>query len=190
MKIPVEISARHVHLSEKDFEILFGKNKKLTSIKNLSQLGEFASEEKLTIFSDSGRKIEDVRILGPFRQNSQIEISFTDVYTLKLNKIPEIRVSGDLADTISVLVKGSKSSVKVPCIIAQRHIHCSLTEAKKLKLKNNQKVSVKISGKREITFHNIIVRISEKYRLALHLDTDEGNAAGITGKAFGEIVKN
>lgn len=189
MKILTEISARHVHLSEKDFEKLFGKNKNLEKIKSLSQPGEFASEKKVILFNQ-GKKIEDVRVLGPLRKNSQAEISITDAYNLSLNPIPKIKVSGDLADTTKILIKGSKSSVKIPCIIAQRHLHCSDKEAKELKLKNNQKVSVKIKGIREIVFSNIAVRVSKNYRLSLHLDTDEGNAAGIKGKTFGEIIKN
>ena len=188
MKIPVEISARHVHLSEKDFEKLFGKNDKLIPAKNLSQPGEFASDKFVDLINEN-KKIENVRILGPFRKQSQAEISMTDAYGLRLNPLPKIKVSGDLADTTNILIKGKKSSVKIPCIIAQRHIHLSEIEAKKLKIKNNQKISIKIKGIREITFHNIIARISEKYKLSVHLDTDEGNSAGIFGKMFGEISK-
>lgn len=186
-KIPVEVSARHVHLSLGDFEKLFGKGKNLIPIKKLSQPGEFASEEKITLISKE-KEIENVRILGPLRKNSQAEVSLTDAYNLKLNPLPKIKVSGDLANTGSILVRGKKASVKIPCIIAMRHLHCSLEQARKLKLKDNQKVSVRIKGKRELIFREIVVRVSEKYRLALHLDTDEGNSAGITGKAFGEIV--
>lgn len=186
-KIPVEISARHIHLSQKDFEKLFGKNKNLTPVKRLSQPGEFASEERIVLINKDD-KIENVRVLGPFRKSSQVEISLTDAYKLKLNPLPKIRVSGDLADTIKILVRSSKASVKVPCIIAQRHLHCSLNEAQTLKLKNNQKISVNIKGVRETTFHNIVVRASENYSLSLHLDTDEGNSAGVIGKTFGEII--
>ena len=109
-----------------------------------------------------------------------------------MKEIPKIKISEDVADTMKILVKNpnSNSFIKIPCIIAQRHLHCSLEDAKKLKLKNNQEVSIRISGKRETTFHNIIVRVSENYRLSLHLDTDEGNSAGIEGKTFGELVKN
>ncbi|OGJ12452.1 hypothetical protein A3K82_02850 [Candidatus Pacearchaeota archaeon RBG_19FT_COMBO_34_9] len=188
MKIPVEISARHVHLSKKDFERLFGRNNELISIKKLSQPGEFATKETLTMINQD-KKMENVRILGPLRKNSQAEISLTDAYKLKLAPIPKIKVSGDLANTTKILVMGPKSSVKIPCIIAQRHLHCSDKEAKRLRVKNNQKISIRIKGTREITFHNIIVRISKDYRLSLHLDTDEGNAAGIFRKTFGEIVK-
>ncbi len=184
MRIPVEISARHIHLSEKDFEKLFGKNKNLTSIKKLSQPREFASEEKVTLVSGN-KEIKNVRILGPFRKNSQVEISLTDAYTLKLNPLPKIKVSGDIANTVNILVKGPKSSKKIPCIIALRHLHCSVKEAKKLRIKNNQKVSVKIKGVREVILGNIIARVSDNYKLSLHLDTDEGNAAGINRKTFG-----
>lgn len=187
-KILVEVSARHIHLSKADFKKLFGRGKNLVLYKKLSQPGEFASGEKVTLIN-AGRKIKEVRILGPFRKSSQVEISLTDSYNLKLNPLPKIRVSGDIGNTTSILVKGKKSSIKLPCIIAQRHLHLSPQQARKLRLKNNQKVSMKTKGTREITFHNIIVRISENYRLALHLDTDEGNSAGIIGKSFGEIVK-
>ena len=188
MKIPVEISARHVHLSQRDFEKLFGKNKRLTFSKKLSQEGEFASEEKVTLIN-SDKRIENVRVLGPFRKNSQVEISLTDAYTLKLKPLPKIKISGDVSNTINILAKSPNSSIKIPCIIAKRHLHCSVNESKKLRLKNNQEISVKIKGTRETTFHNIVVRVSEHYKLSLHLDTDEGNSAGITGKTFGEIVK-
>jgi propanediol utilization protein len=186
-KIPVEVSARHIHLSEKDFEKLFGERKNLIPIRKLSQPGEFASEQRVTLINKD-KKIENVRILGPFREHSQAEVSLTDAYNLKLNPLPKIKVSGDVANTTSILVKGPRHSIKIPCIIAKRHLHCSINEAKRLKIKNNQNVSIKIKGTRETTFHNIITRISEKYKLALHLDTDEGNAAGISGKTSGEII--
>jgi putative phosphotransacetylase len=188
MKISVEISARHVHLSKEDFEKLFGKNQTLKSLKKLSQPGEFASDKLLEIVNGD-KKIEKVRILGPFRKNSQAEISITDAYSLRLNPIPKIKVSGDLANTINILVRNNNNSVKIPCIIAQRHLHLSENEAKKLRLKNNQKVSMKVGGMRKVIFQEIIVRVSDKYKSALHLDTDEGNSAGIFGKAFGEIVR-
>ena len=187
MKIPIEISARHIHLSEKDFERLFGKNKSLKEIKKLSQPGEFASEQKVMLIN-SDKKIENVRVLGPFRENSQVEIAITDAYALKLNPLPKIRISGDVTNTREILVKGPISSIKIPCIIAQRHLHISVEEAKKLNLINNQKISVKVKGIRETTFHNIITRVSEDYRLSLHLDTDEGNSAGIMEKTSGEII--
>lgn len=188
MKIPIEISARHVHLSEKDFEKLFGKDKSLHKFKDLSQPGEFAAEEIVALISPK-KEIKDVRILGPFRGNSQVEISVTDAYSLKLDPFPKIKVSGDLSGTTKILVKGPEGSIKIPCIIAKRHLHCDFETAEKLKIKNNEKISVKVSGERETIFSEIVVRIGEGWILSMHVDTDEGNAAGITGKTFGEIVR-
>jgi len=188
IKIPIEISARHLHISKQDFEKLFGKNQSLKVVKELSQPGEFASDKLVTLVNENN-KIENVRILGPFRENSQIEISMTDAYALKLNPFPKIRVSGDLANTTKVLVKNKQASLEIPCIIAQRHLHLSEQDAKKMKLKNNQKVSIKSGGLRPLIFNEVTVRISNKYKLAFHIDTDEGNSAGIFGKTFGEIVR-
>jgi len=188
MKIPIEISARHIHLSKEDLEKLFGKNETLIPLKKLSQPGEFASDKTVDLINKD-KKLLHVRVLGPLRKNSQAEISVTDSYSLKLSPLPKIRVSGDIADTTEILVEGEKSSIKIPCIIAKRHLHLSEKEAKSLKLKNNQEVSIKISGERGVIFNEVTTRISEKFRAAVHLDTDEGNAAGISGKTFGELVK-
>jgi len=186
IKVPVEISARHIHLCKEDFEKLFGKNKKLISIKKLSQPGEFASKDKIEIINEKNKL--NARVLGPLRNHSQAEISFTDAYNLNLNPLPKVRVSGDIHGAVQVLVKGPKGQTKIPAIIAQRHLHCSEEQAKKLKLKENQIISVKITGQRKTTFHNVIVRASKKYDLSVHLDTDEANAAGISEKTLGEIV--
>jgi putative phosphotransacetylase len=187
IKVPIEISARHVHLCKEDFEKLFGKGKNLIPIKKLSQPGEFASKEKVEIIN--GEKKLNARVLGPLRNHSQVEISLTDAYNLGLNPLPKIRVSGDINGTTQVLIKGPEGEVKIHTIIAQRHLHCSEEQAKKLKLKDKQIISIKISGQREITFNNMIVRASKNYDLAVHLDTDEANAAGISGKTFGKIIK-
>jgi acetate kinase len=188
MKVPVEVSARHIHLTKKDFEKLFGKQNPISPIKKLSQEGEFAAEEKVSLINKD-KRMDNVRILGPFRKNSQVEIALTDAYHLKLNPLPKIKVSGDLANTTKILVHGPNGSIKVPCIIAQRHLHCSENEAKKLKIKNNQIIKIRISGKRGLIFDEVIVRTNPKYRASVHLDTDEGNSAGISGKTFGELVR-
>jgi propanediol utilization protein len=188
MKIPVEISARHVHLSKNDAEKLFGKNYKLKPVKFLSQPGEFASKETITIVNGNN-KIENVRILGPFREKSQVELSLTDAYNLKLNPLPSIKVSGDLSNTTKILVKNNSKTIKIPVIIAQRHLHCSEEQAKKLNLKNNKIIKIKISGKRGLIFDNVITRVNQNFRLSVHLDTDEANSAGIKGKTFGNIIK-
>lgn len=186
-KIPIEISARHVHLSKKDFEKLFEKDKQLTPIKKLSQPGEFAAKETLEI-ANNKEKLH-ARILGPLREKTQIEISLTDAYKLKLKKMPPIRLSGDLKNTPKITLKNkNKSTTTNGLIIAKRHLHCNKEQAKKLKIKNKQEISVKIPGIREIIFKKIPVRINERYKLALHLDTDEANAAGINKKSYGEII--
>lgn len=189
-RIPVETSARHMHLTQEEFFKLYGKGKKLIPLKGLSQPGEFASD-KTAVLINGGNRIEDVRILGPLRKKSQSEISLTDAYKLKLNPLPQVRISGDLNGATKISVKNPLSSktIKIPVIIAQRHLHCSEKQAKELNLRNNQKISVKLDGQRGVTFHNVLVRVSENYKLSLHLDTDEANSAGIKGKAFGKIVK-
>jgi propanediol utilization protein len=187
MKIPIEISARHVHLSKEDFEKLLGKDKKLEQIKKLSQIGEFASKEKVALLNKDKKLL--VRIVGPLRKDSQAEISITDAYNLNLIPFPKIRISGDLKNATKILAKGTKSQLKIPVIIAKRHLHCSEKDAKKLKLKNNQIVKIKILGKRGLIFDNVVVRIKENFKIAVHIDTDEANAAGISEKTFGEIVK-
>ena len=189
LKIPIETSARHIHLSEEDFKKLFGKDEKLKPIKKLSQSEEFASQKTLDLINKEN-KIEHVRILGPLRKNSQVEISFTDAYKLKLDPTPKLKVSGDLDETTKILVKNKNASTKIPVIIAKRHLHCSNEQAKALKIENNQKISIKVDGQRGLTFDNIIARVSDKYNLTLHVDTDEANAAGIKGETKGELVKN
>ncbi len=190
MRIPIEVSARHVHLTQEDYEKLFGKDHHLNIIKKISQPGQFSAEETVNLISENNG-IKNVRIVGPFRKNSQVEISITDAYRLKLNPLPKIRISGDILGTTKITIENpeNKNRIKIPTIIAQRHLHCSTNEAKKLGLKNKQNISIKIPGKRETIFNKITVRVSPNYKLALHLDTDEGNAAGINEKTYGKIVK-
>jgi putative phosphotransacetylase len=187
MKIPVEISARHIHLSKQDLEKLFGKNYQLKISKQLTQPSDFACQETVTIKADKGI-IENVRVMGPVREKTQVEISLTDAF--KLGVKPPVRLSGDLKNSspITILGLAGEVSLKEGLIIAKRHIHCSKEEAKEFGFKNGQTVSVKISGERETTFHNITARIGEKYKLCLHLDTDEGNSAGIDRAGEGTII--
>lgn len=184
MKVPVEVSARHVHLSQKDFEKLFGKSAKLIPIKKLSQPGEFASKETITIISGKN-KIENVRVLGPTRKNSQLEISRTDAFKLKIN--PPLRISGNIKGAPKIKAKGKKGTAEIPTIIAKRHLHISSQQAKKFKLKNKQIIKIKIKGKRALIFDEVVVR--NKGYLSFQIDTDEANAAGINKKSFGEIIK-
>ncbi|MEK7072665.1 MAG: phosphate propanoyltransferase [Patescibacteria group bacterium] len=187
-KIKVEISARHCHLSRKDLNSLFGLGYKLKPIKYLSQPGEFASSETVTIKTKDGQ-INNLRILGPIRKKTQIELALTDARKLKIN--PPLRLSGDVKGSLGATLIGSKGQIKIKegVIIAQRHLHCSPKQAKKLNLKNGQTVSVKIPGQRSVTFDNIIVRIKDNFDLSVHLDTDEGNASTINGVCtFGELI--
>lgn len=187
MKVPIEVSARHIHLSKRGLQTLFGKGYKLKKVKNLSQPGGFAAEETVDIEINS-RKIEKVRVLGPARGETQLELSKTDGIILGI-ALP-LKDSGDIKGTPGFIVSGPKNkiTVKQGAINTQRHIHCSPEEAKKFGLKDGRLVSVKTFGNLSITFHNVKVRVEKGYKLRLHLDTDEGNAAGIVRKGEGEII--
>jgi len=192
IQVPVEVSARHIHLSQKDLETLFGSGYQLKKKKILTQPCDFAAEETLSIKNNSNI-LENVRVVGPVRENTQVEINRTDAVKLGVN--PPVRLSGDVEGSSAVTVVGPKGEVNLEkgLIIAERHIHCATDEAKKLKLKNittlknGDKVSVKIEGQRPVTFHNVRVRVGNDYKLCLHLDTDEGNAAGINKTGIGTI---
>jgi putative phosphotransacetylase len=186
-KIPVGISSRHLHLSENDLSILFGSNYKLNPIKNLSQTGQYASAEevKLVTFKDS---IDKIRILGPVRSDTQIELSITDSFKLGI-KAP-IRESGNITDTPGLIIVGPKGFVKLEkgVIIAARHIHMSPKDADDFKVKNSQIVSVKTEGMRSIIFNNVVIRVREDFVLDFHIDTDEANSAALSNGDLVEII--
>ncbi len=186
-KIPIEVSARHVHLCQKDLEALFGKGYKLKKLRNLYQPGEFAAEEILEVRGNSGKSL-NFRVIGPVRKKTQIEISKTDAILLGTKSL--IRDSGNLEGTPGAVLTGPKGEIKLKqgVVNSWRHIHCSLQEAEKLGLKDKMLVSVRVNGLCALTFHNIKVRVQEKSRLCLHLDTDEGNAANIQIKGSGIII--
>src|SRR6056297_2521164 len=190
VKIPVEISARHVHLSKKDLRRLFGKNYELEPTKTLSQPGEFATEETVDILFKN-KKIHHVRVIGPVRKSSQIELSLSDVHKLGIDPLPKLKISGNTFGTTPVRVEGPKGIIKIPCIIPKRHVHMSEKKAKKLGIKNKKRFNVEIPGERSLIFRDVVVRVSKDYKTSMHLDTDEGNAAGIIGKGDGNlIIKN
>ena len=188
IKIPVEVSARHCHLAKQDLEKLFGQGAELKKINQLSQPSEFACEQTLDIQFGS-KKIERVRVVGPVREKSQVEISATDAVGSGVN--PPVKLSGDLQGSAPIVLIGPAGKVELNkgLIIAKRHLHCRADEAKKNGLKNGQLVSVEIQGERAITFHNVEVRVKDDYKLCLHLDTDEGNAAGINKIGEGFVIK-
>ena len=187
--IPVGVSNRHIHLSTEHLEILFGKGYELTPFKDLSQPGQYACKELLTIVGPSLRPIEKVRVLGPVRSASQVEISRTDSFVLKVK--PPVRESGDIAGSAPITIIGPKGIVtlKEGCIIANRHIHMSEDEGKAFGLKDGDYVNVEANGERKTTFYDVQVRVNKAFRLEMHIDTDDANAAGIGNGAKVRIVK-
>lgn len=187
-EVLVEISARHVHVSEKDLEILFGKGYKLTPKKDLSQPGQFACEERVTVVG-SKRELKGVSILGPCRKATQVELSLTDARSIGVSA--PIRESGDIAGSGACKLVGPCGEVELTegVIGAKRHIHMTPEDAEKYGIKDTQIVSVKIPTEgRALIFGDVVARVSPSYALAMHLDTDEANAAGIPGSCIGEII--
>ena len=188
IKIPIEVSARHIHLSQKDLEAVFGNNYQLKKMRQLTQPSDFATEEILDV--QFGQKIlSGIRIVGPTRKETQIELSTTDAVYLGIT--PKIKKSGDLKGTLGITLIGPKNKIEIEegVIIPWRHIHCNPKEAKELDLENGMMVSIKIEGNRALIFNNVIVRVDDNYKLCMHLDTDEGNAAGIVKKGEGILLK-
>jgi putative phosphotransacetylase len=188
MKILVEVSARHCHLSQQDLEKLFGSGYELKKMKNLSQPSDFAAEETVAIEFGS-KKFDNVRIIGPTRNQTQVEISITDAIGSGIT--PPVNLSGQLENSSPVVLQGPAGKVELAqgLIIAKRHIHCATSQAGELGIKNGDIVDVKINSERPVTFHDIPVRIGDNYELSLQLDADEGNAAGINKIGEGEIIK-
>lgn len=188
-KIPVGVSARHVHLCQKDIETLFGKGYQLTKRSELMG-GQFASNETVTIVGLKLRAIENVRILGPARRESQVEVSVTDSFKLGI-KVP-IRESGDIKGSAPISIVGPKGAVYLEegCIIAKRHIHMSPKDARLAGVNNGDIVSVQSDNERGTRFNNVQIRVDDSYTLEMHLDTDEGNAAQISTGDSVRLIKN
>jgi len=184
-KIPVGISGRHLHVTREDLETLFGKGYELTPFKDLSQPGQYAAEEKVDVISPKGREIKGVRILGPVRPASQLEISKSDAIRGKFDA--PVRSSGDVAGSGAATLVGPKGKVELKegVIIADRHIHFSLEDAKEFDVKNGDVVSIKVSGVKPGILGNVLCRVSDKYALDCHLDTDDGSAFMLSN---GEIL--
>jgi putative phosphotransacetylase len=188
-KVLVETSARHIHLTEEHIEALFGKGATLTKKKDLSQPGQYACEERLTVVGPK-KSIPNVIILGPARPASQVEVSFTDARTLGISA--PVRESGDLSGTPGCKLVGPCGEVDLESgvIIAKRHIHISPEDAEVAGVADKEIVSVKIdSNDRTTIFGDVVIRVSPKFTTAMHIDTDESNAACAFGECYGEIVK-
>lgn len=187
MKVMIETSARHAHISEKDLEILFGEGAKLTPKKDLSQPGQFACEEKIEVIGPKGSMM--MSILGPTRAETQVEIALTDAR--KLGITPPIRESGVLDGSPGCTIKGPKGEVTLEkgLIVAKRHIHMRPEDAEAAGVKDQQIVSVKANyNGRKTIFEDVVCRVSPSYALAMHVDTDEANAAALGCDAEGEII--
>ena len=187
MKVLVETSARHVHLTAEAVEVLFGAGHTLTKKKDLSQPGQFACEEKVKVVGPRGEIAASV--LGPIRPANQVELSLTDARTVGLTAA--VRESGDIAGTMGCKLVGPCGEVEIAegVIAAQRHIHMTPADAAAAGVADKEVVSVRLDTARPLTFGGVVVRVSEKFALAMHIDTDESNAACAFGEIFGEIVK-
>lgn len=186
--IPVAISARHVHLSQPTVERLFGAGHRLSPKAPLSQPGQYACLETVTLKGPRGR-IEHVRVLGPVRSEDQVEISRTDEIALGIDA--PVRLSGDLAATPGVVIEGPDGAVTLTSgvVCALRHIHMSPDDAEHFAVKDGEIVQVEAgSASRAVIFTDVVVRVSPQYRLEFHVDTDEGNAAGIEPGSTGRLI--
>ena len=186
-KFIVETSARHAHITRETLEILFGKGHELTNKKDLSQPGQFACEEKIEVVGPKGSL--KMSILGPCRPDDQVEVSYTDARALGVT--PPVHESGDIEGTPGVKLVGPCGEVEIAkgVIVAKRHIHMTPEDAEVLGVADKEIVSVKLDTARPTIFGDVVVRVSPKFALAMHIDTDECNAAAAFGKVYGEIVK-
>lgn len=185
----VETSARHVHVSEADFKVLFGENAELTIKKELSQPGQYACNERVEIVGPK-KSLPGVSILGPYRNATQVELSATDARSIGLPIA--VRESGDLAGTPGCTIVGPCGSLEIKegVIVAKRHIHATVKDAEELGVKDKDIVSVKIeSNGRSLIFGDVVARVSDSYALAMHIDTDESNAVLAGPNCVGTIVK-
>lgn len=181
LNLPVNVSARHVHLCPEHIEHLFGKDYKLTPIRELMQPGEYAAKETVIVVGPKGI-LQNVRVLGPPRKVTQVEISRTDAYILGLN--PPVRDSGNHENTPGCILVGPMGGLRIErgVILAERHIHMPQDMAEKMGFKDRDLVKVRTDGERKVIFDNVLVRVSPRYVLEMHVDTDEANAAGIENR--------
>ena len=185
-KIKIEVSARHIHLKKEDFEKLFGVGAELTILKKLSQPGMFAANETVSI-KNKNLQIENLRIVGPLRDYTQIELSKTEARKFKIDS--PLRRSGDIKNSPGIVIVGPKGKVEISdgVIIAKRHIHMTPKDAGEINVKDGDLLKVKIEGERGLIFENVVARVDKDFLLAMHIDTDEGNAGGVEGIGNGEI---
>src|SRR5690606_39011177 len=177
--IPVGVSVRHVHLSRKDCDALFGEGYELTKKRDVTQPGQYVTRETVDLVGPKG-EIRRVAIINPLRKETQVEVSRTDAYALGVN--PPLRESGKLDDTPGITLRGPAGTVDIErgVILAHRHVHMSPEEAREFGVKDRDVIKVRVEGDREMTMGDVIVRVNPDYALDMHVDTDEANAAGLT----------
>ncbi|MDO4306207.1 MAG: phosphate propanoyltransferase [Eubacteriales bacterium] len=189
VKIPIETSARHIHVSREDFEKLFGKGTELHYVKELSQPGQYLCQERITVRGPSGQ-FENMAILGPFRKETQVEVSLTDTRKLGIPGI--IRQSGDTDGTPGCTLLGPMGQLEIPkgVIVAKRHIHMTPEDAWSLRVRDNDEVFVLTkSYGRALIYADVVVRVDRSFHLAMHVDTDEANAFSSDAEPYGVIVR-
>ncbi|MFD0771932.1 phosphate propanoyltransferase [Bacillus sp. CGMCC 1.60114] len=186
-QIPIGVSNRHIHVTKEDLEKLFGNGYELTVAKELSQPGEFAATETVTIKTEKS-EIAKVRILGPVRKFTQVEISKTDARKLGIDA--PIRSSGNIVGTPGITVIGPNGEIQIDkgVIVAERHIHMTSKDAEHFQVRDGQYVSIKVSGDRALIFHQVLVRVKDTFALDMHIDTDEANSGNIKTGDFGELL--
>ena len=185
--VQVEVSARHVHLTDQDVEVLFGKGAVLHEKRPLSQKGQYLSEERVTLIGPKGKK-ERVAVLGPVRSATQVGLSVSDCVSLGV-KAP-LRESGDVEGSGPITIEGPAGSISITqgTIVAHNHIHVPTDVARMLDLKDKEHVSVKILSERPVTFEDVIIRVSDAFTFRMHIDFDEANAASVSGFTLGKII--
>ncbi|KAB2952567.1 phosphate propanoyltransferase [Heliorestis acidaminivorans] len=188
VQVPVGVSNKHIHLSQAHLEQLFGKGHKLTELKPLYQPGHFACKEVVTIAGPKGI-IPNVRVLGPLRSQTQVEISRSDSFALGIK--PPLRDSGDLEGSAGCILMGPKGTVVLEegVIMAARHIHLGVEEAKVLQLKDKDRVNISVGGERGLIFNNVLVRVAQGLRLEFHVDIDEANAGFLASGDYAYITE-
>jgi putative phosphotransacetylase len=187
-QVHIGVSARHIHLSKEHIAVLFGQGYELQILKELSQPGQYAAVEVVSVQGANGG-MDKIRILGPARGATQLEISRTDAYSLGVN--PPVRQSGSLEGTPGIKVIGPLGVVVLDqgVIVAARHIHFHTTDAESIGIKDQQLLKVKLNGERPLILEHVLARVSDQFALDLHIDTDEANAAGVKTGEFAEILE-
>lgn len=186
-QVPIAVSARHVHLTEQHVEVLFGNGASLTKDFDLSQPGQFAVKERVAIRGPKGM-LENTRVLGPARVASQVEISKTDSFILGVS--PPIRQSGKLSGSEAITIIGPVGEVHLEegCIIVATHIHMHPDDATRFQITDGEFVDIVVETDRPLTFHQVVIRVSESFKLDMHIDTDEGNASNLI-RGYGHVVR-